>query len=581
MKKYEFLFYCLLCILFAGSCGTDSTESYELSTFVNPPEGGTIEPPSGEFQVGETVVAKAIPSKGWVFKEWSADLEGSVNPVTFVMKEKIAIRAEFEKRVYPLTLNIEGEGTVREEVIQAKTSEYAHDTIVQLSPLASSGWRFKEWGGDHRGDSIPLELRISGETVIDVIFENISSAITTFGGSLTEMVTSMVSLSDGSMILTGYTQSNDGVFDRMRIGNFDIFVVKLSRSAEIEWIHVFGEPELDQGYSITETLDGSIVISGKSFRSRWNTVILKLDSTGNLIWEEVFFNSSGESVDATKDGGVIVTGFTASDEGVFEGQKLGETDIYIMKMSGDGEVEWVNNVGGSEGDVGYDILQTGDGGYLLSGYTYSTGGDFKGVKESFQLDLFLMKTDSDGKILWTRVFEDDVPFTLVPDISDIAETRQGTYRFTYSDCKAGDSLGSMICRIQLLQFDTDGELEWRRTFQGSDGESARAIVVTPDGGTILTGNTSSTDGDFLSVQNKGGSDILIMKTDANGNLEWIQNYGGSRGERGETIIQLPDGSFVVSGYLFSNDGDFPGMNRGANDIFVIKIDQNGNLLPSW
>jgi len=72
-----------------------------------------------------------------------------------------------------------------------------------------------------------------------------------------------------------------------------------------------------------------------------------------------------------------------------------------------------------------------------------------------------------------------------------------------------------------------------------------------------------------------------MKTDANGDVEWIQNYGGSRGERGETIIQLLGGSFVVSGYLFSNDGDFPGMNRGANDIFVIKTDPNGNVQSTW
>lgn len=580
MNRYRFTLYGLLCLFFAGSCGTDSTASYKLFTFSNPAEGGFIEPAGGEFQAGETVVAEAIPSEGWIFKGWSGDLEGNENPIRLTMEKSIGVTAEFEKRTYPLTVNIEGEGTVKEEIVTAKISEYAHETIVHLTPLASNGWRFKEWGSDHQGDEIPLEVRITGETEIDVVFEKISSAITTLGGSQTDMAQSIISLSDGSIILTGYTQSDDGVFDGMRIGDFDIFVVKLSRSGDIEWIRVFGESELDQGYSVTETSDGGIVISGKSFRGSWNSVILKLDSAGNLIWEKAFSSSSGESIDATDDGGVIVTGFTASDEGVFEGLNLGKADIYIMKLNGNGDVQWVRNYGGSEGDVGYKILQTSDGGFLLAGYVYSSDGDLEGIKESRYMDLFLMKTDSEGNILWTNLFENDEPYLVASDISDIAETKQESYRYTYSDCKAGDSLGSSICRFHLFQFSADGDMEWRRTYQGSEGESAHAMVVTSDGGTILTGNTSSTDGDFSGVENKGSSDILVMKTDANGDVEWIQNYGGSSGERGEAITQLPDGSFAVSGFEFSNDGDFRGMNRGVADIFVIKTDQNGHIL-SW
>jgi hypothetical protein len=581
MRKQYFIIYSLLCIIFAGSCGTDAAKSYKLFTFVDPTEGGIVEPAGGEFQEGETVVLKAKPSEGWIFKGWSGDLDGNENPIPFTMEKSVGITAEFERRVYPLTLDIKGEGTVREEVIREKASEYAHDTVVQLTPLASSGWRFKEWGGDHRGDDIPLEVRISGETLIEAVFEKVNSAIITIGGSLSDMVRSAVSLSDGSIILTGYTVSNDGEFEMMRIGSDDIFVVKLSRSAEIEWIRVFGESELDQGYSVTETSDGGIVISGKSFRSRWNSVVLKLDTSGNVVWEKIFFKSSGESIDATDDGGVVVTGFSSSNEGVFEGQNLGESDIYIMKINRDGEVEWVKNIGGSDGDVGYNILVTSDGGYLVSGFAYSRDGNFEGIKESPYLDLFLMKTDHEGKILWTRIFDDDSMYSMVPDIVDLAETGQGKYRYTYSDCKAGESLGSSICRFHLLQFNADGDMEWQRTYQGSEGESAHAMVITSDGGTILTGNTSSTDGDFSGVENKGSSDILVMKTDVNGEVEWIQNYGGSSGERGEAITQVPDGNFAISGLMFSNDGDFQGMNRGITDIFVIKIDPHGNLLQSW
>jgi len=71
MKRNRFKIYCLLCLFYAGSCGTDSTESYKLFTFVDPQDGGTIEPAGGEFQMGETVVIEAIPLKGWKFRGWA------------------------------------------------------------------------------------------------------------------------------------------------------------------------------------------------------------------------------------------------------------------------------------------------------------------------------------------------------------------------------------------------------------------------------------------------------------------------------------------------------------------------------
>jgi hypothetical protein len=120
---------------------------------------------------------------------------------------------------------------------------------------------------------------------------------------------------------------------------------------------------------------------------------------------------------------------------------------------------------------------------------------------------------------------------------------------------------------------------WMKTYGGSAGESSHSITTTPDGGFVLTGETSSNDGDFKG-RAKGGGDIFVIKLDSQGNIQWKKTYGGSDNEVGLSITTTPDGGLVLTGWTISSDVDFKGMNKGGEDIFVIKLDSNGNLQPS-
>jgi hypothetical protein len=156
---------------FILSCTTANNPTYQITTTVSPSEGGTISPSSGTYSEGEVVSLTANPSTGWRFIRWEGDWSGAVNPVNIGMNRNYNIVGIFEKRNYPLTINIDGDGEVEERVIQQKTTEYPYQTIVELNPVPYNGWRFLEWSGDLSGNEVPKQITVDGEKTVTAKFE--------------------------------------------------------------------------------------------------------------------------------------------------------------------------------------------------------------------------------------------------------------------------------------------------------------------------------------------------------------------------------------------------------------------------
>lgn len=135
-----------------------------------------------------------------------------------------------------------------------------------------------------------------------------------------------------------------------------------------------------------------------------------------------------------------------------------------------------------------------------------------------------------------------------------------------------------ICTILLqcssLHAQAQPSVEWQRCLGGSSGEEAFGLTITADGGYVLTGTTSSLDGDVGEIQ--GLADLWVVKLDSSGELIWEQTYGGSSDERGYDIQQTMDGGFIICGSTSSEDGDIT-VSYGAGDIWVLKLDSLGLL----
>ncbi len=120
----------------------------------------------------------------------------------------------------------------------------------------------------------------------------------------------------------------------------------------------------------------------------------------------------------------------------------------------------------------------------------------------------------------------------------------------------------------------EGQIDWIKTYGGSNEDEAIAVTKTPDNGLLVLGTTNSTDGD-VTGKTTTDKDFWLLKLDADGNKQWDKTLGGSEDDIATSIIPASLGGYIVSGYSRSNDGDV-GQTAGFFDYWIVKIDDNGN-----
>ena len=160
------------------SCSTETTPEYILTASVQPEESGLITPSSGVYRKSESVQITATPNEHWIFLRWEGDLTGSNPAAAITMNSDMDITALFVKRDYPLTIEIEGEGTVTEQIIQHKTTNYQALTVINLAAEPVEGWSFSHWEGDSDGQTNPIEVTIDREKTIKAVFVRNSYPLT-------------------------------------------------------------------------------------------------------------------------------------------------------------------------------------------------------------------------------------------------------------------------------------------------------------------------------------------------------------------------------------------------------------------
>lgn len=172
-----YLFLLLFAVLLVSSCSVNQ-DTHRITITPEPPEAGTVTPSEGDFEVGRTLEIGAYPNEHWTFQRWEGDQEGTKNPMIISIDSDKDIAAVFAKRDYPLTITIQGEGTVTETVVQQKVTDYEHGTVVELLANATEGWEFAEWRGDLQGTENPATVTIDGETAITAVFERVQYPLT-------------------------------------------------------------------------------------------------------------------------------------------------------------------------------------------------------------------------------------------------------------------------------------------------------------------------------------------------------------------------------------------------------------------
>jgi len=342
---------------------------------------------------------------------------------------------------------------------------------------------------------------------------------------------------DGGYVVTGHT-------DSYGIGHYDLWVVKCDKTGGVEWQKTYGNLYDEKGYSIDQTSDGGYVVTGNHSpfyaMAPSQLVVLKLDASGNTMWEKMYGGGDGEggrSIHQTADGGYIVTGFTRS-------YGAGDKDLWVLKLDSCGTIMWQKAYGGSNYEEGYEIHQTSDGGYILTGSS-----------EAGANDVWLLKLDSTGNINWQKTYGGIA--------NDYGLSIQQTADNGYVVAGYTSSYGTGASDAWVLKLDSTGNINWQKTYGGIDYDYAHSIQQTVEGGYILTGNTCSFGA--------GGADIWIIKLDSIGNMSWQKTYGGIGSESGFSVRQTSDGGYIVTGHI----GSFPAV---WLDLLILRLDNSGCML---
>ena len=328
---------------------------------------------------------------------------------------------------------------------------------------------------------------------------------------------------------------------------------------------------------------GSIGCSVESNNSYFIDPNLDSEFLGEVEWVKNFGGSGEETAQAiisTTDGGFAILGYTNSTDGDLAGKSLPVNDYWLLKLDAEGNLQWNKTYGGSKDDRGQAVAQTIDGGYILTGYAMSDDGD--GTNNEGFHDNWILKLDAAGAIEWQQSFG----FSGHDHSYDIIETQDGGYFFIgFLDITAARSdgfteKGQYLTRHGVGEFwgtklDAQGNMEWRRYFGGTNNDRAHAVVQADDGGFVLAGFSESDDFDIS--ETKGSYDFWVVKITGLGELVWERSFGGSGIEISYDIAKTNDKAYVVTGNTFSDDTDVSN-NKGESDFWLIKIDDNGNLL---
>lgn len=312
------------------------------------------------------------------------------------------------------------------------------------------------------------------------------------------------------------------------------------------WTRVYGGGANDFVQSVRQTDDGGYIFCGgtESYGAGgYDVYILRTDACGDTLWTRTYGGTGRDtagSLDSSADGGFILVGETTS-------AGAGDHDVYLLRIDAYGDTLWTRTFGGTNYERGSRVIRASDGRYVICGRTASFGaGDH---------DVYLLFVDPGGDTLGTRTYggsQTDIGFSVV-------ETADGG--FVLGGVTSSSGAGGYD--YYLIKTDAQGTVEWERTYGGPGAEWAHDAVQTADGGYILVGSTDT--------WTHGSSDVYIVKADSSGDTTWTRAYGGVNLDAGNAVRHTPDGGYVVVG--FSGDWE-----AGWGDIYMLRTDALGDTL---
>ncbi len=308
----------------------------------------------------------------------------------------------------------------------------------------------------------------------------------------------------------------------------------------------------------------------------WQTCLGGTQTEGFLT----FINGLQQTI----DGGYIIGSRTNSNDGNVSGNHGGNcgaacNDGWVVKLDSGGIIQWQKCLGGTSEDVFSAIHETFDGGIIVAGQTNSNDGDVSGLHSGTGGDFWVCKLGNVGNLQWQKCLggtDDDFALSIVLS-PDSGYLIAGQTSSNDGDVSGNPFPGSPFAWITRLN--GSGNVIWQKCLPNTYNPGNVSATHTIDGGYIV----ACTGGGLLYHNNS--KEYCMSKVDSMGNLQWQKFYGGNDNDQPNCIRQTRDGGFVMAGYTDSHDGDVTFNHRDTtlgsllwhDEYWIIKTDSSGNL----
>lgn len=420
-----------------------------------------------------------------------------------------------------------------------------------------------------------------------------------FGGSGNDEIKGLTLSKDGTYIVAG-TTSSPFFSGKKTFGGEDQFVVKLDLQGNFLWKRVYGTPGFESVESLNYAGDDCFILAGSSSAYYLCDDCDEDDWDDDDLDDDCYYDCDDDDCDDHDDHdddcddefrdckddcddddcdddcddhcelNCTIQCHDCDDDcdDCNDPSDKGrvDKDFLLMKISSEGEMIWASQFGGSGSDEAYSVVSTSDGGFVVAGSSEST--DIPGTVNSGRSDFMVVKTDSNGKALWTGLYG---RYSWEVACS-IQQTSEGNLVIAGSTSSGTTSDTDRYRDVYLVKITSSGEFLWEKHYGGSMDDSALSVKQTHDGGFIIAGHSASSDlGGTTSI---GWYDAYLLKLDSQGDPEWQRTFGGISEDRSFDVIQSSDKGYAVAGYTYPPG---PGEFIGCYDFYVLKLNSQGQI----
>jgi len=371
-------------------------------------------------------------------------------------------------------------------------------------------------------------------------------------------------LSSGDFIIGGYTESYG-------LQETDMLLMRTDASGNVLWSSTYGGTEREVINDVEQSPDGGILAVAEKYQPNKKEgeflTMLKTDGSGTLLWKKIFDEGGNEtegfSMAATPDGNFIVTGLVKSMNIVsdaFFTMRGEDQSLFLIKVDGSGNKVWSRRLQTSASEIttGLSVIVASDGSYVVTGNITKKGATDKKIEKPLaslnpddERNLLLAKVSPDGTLQWANEF---AAGRVTAGFSVIEKIGGGFIIAGISTDPANKSNVDYL----LISTDANGTLQWSKTYGTPGYESSTDVKQAADGGYYVTGITRNFDNDI--------GDLMMLKTDNAGTLQWAKIYGDKNGEYGGNFVLTSDG-IVLTGEASIGMESF--------DVLLLKTDWNG------